>query len=35
VKKYIKFCQEEDKPPSARTPRAILALWWRISTVTC
>lgn len=35
VKKYIKFCQKKIKRRSARTRPAILALWSRISTVTC
>ncbi len=34
VKKYIKFCQEEDKSPTARIPHVISVHWSRISTVT-
>lgn len=34
VKKYIKFCQEEDKSATART-LTLSVHWSRISTVTC
>ncbi len=35
VKKYIKFCQEEDKSTNRPIPHVISVHWSRISTVTC
>lgn len=35
VKKFIKFCQEEDKATGAHTLLVISAHWFQTSTVTC